>query len=83
MPSEDASGKFDLGLCCDRRGDDRLTLGKSLESTSQVDDLWGSEKHWDIHKQIRVNECPRCTYQPHNQIFEHVVLSDNMTYRFI
>jgi len=32
---------------------------------------------------IDLGDCPRCTYQPHNQIMEHVVLNDNMTYKFI
>jgi pyruvate-formate lyase-activating enzyme len=83
MPSQDDNNKFDVGLCCDRRGDDDLLLGKSLSTTEEVADLWGSKGHWDIHDKIRVEACPRCTYQPHNQIFEHVIKHDNMTYKFI
>jgi|TARA_B100001964_G_scaffold69589_1_gene78926 wyosine [tRNA(Phe)-imidazoG37] synthetase (radical SAM superfamily) len=83
MPSQSDSNKFDLGLCCDRRGDDDLLLGKSLSTVEEVINLWGSKAHWNIHDKIRVEFCPRCTYQPHNQIFEHVIMHDNMTYKFI
>ena len=82
-PAYNSEDKFNLGLCCDRRGDDLLMLGDSLSSVDDIASLWGSSKHWDIFDKIKVNECPRCTYQPHNKIFEHVIEDDNMTYRFI
>jgi MoaA/NifB/PqqE/SkfB family radical SAM enzyme len=79
--SEDA---FTLGLCCDRRGDDKLELMRDMVDTEEINRLWGSEKHWRIHDRIRIRqECPRCTYQPHNEIFEQVILNDSMTYKFI
>ncbi len=83
MPSNEKGDRFDFGLCCDRRGDDQLVLGKNISTTQEVEELWGSDAHWNIHKQIRVDKCPRCTYQPHNLIFEHVIKEDNMTYKFI
>lgn len=83
MPSKEW-GKIDFGLCCDRRGDDRLLLLKGAERLSLVRDLWGSKAHWDTFDKIDVqNHCPRCTYQPHNQIYEQVILKDSMTYIFI
>ncbi len=79
--NEDA---FVMGLCCDRRGDKRLELGRNLSSTTEIERLWGSKKHWEIFEGIEVTrQCPRCTYQPHNQIYQHVILTDNMTYKFI
>ena len=75
---------FTIGLCCDRRGDPKLELARNIESTQEIQKLWGSKGHWDIHDRIIVqSECPRCTYQPHNEIFEQVVLNDSMTYKFI
>jgi MoaA/NifB/PqqE/SkfB family radical SAM enzyme len=74
---------FDLGLCCDRRGDSSLILQSSIQDPYEIIDFWGSEKHWDIAEKINVNKCPRCTYQPHNRIFKHVIEEDLMTYRFI
>ena len=82
MPPTSKEGKFDFGLCCDRRGDDELTLD-NLVDTSQISKFWGSEKHWNMFDAIRPKDCPRCTYQPHNQIFEEVVEKDNMTIDFI
>lgn len=75
---------FTVGLCCDRRGDQKLELARNVENTEQIRKLWGGREHWDIHDAIVVqSECPRCTYQPHNEIYEQVILNDTMTYKFI
>ncbi|MDI6853134.1 MAG: radical SAM protein [Deltaproteobacteria bacterium] len=75
---------FILGLCCDRRGDDKLELLNNSTDPEDINRIWGSQTHWRIHDRIRVREeCPRCTYQPHNEIYEEVILNDSMTYRFI
>jgi sulfatase maturation enzyme AslB (radical SAM superfamily) len=75
---------FVLGLCCDRRGDAKLELGTNLTDVNQIPKLWGSRAHWSIFDTIKVHkECPRCTYQPHNEIYENVILEDSMTYKFI
>jgi len=82
MPSTIDRDQCTVGLCCDRRGDKRLEL-LTNGNINQLAKLWGSKKHWDIFDNINLKDCPRCTYQPHNQIFEHVILDDSMTYRFI
>ena len=74
---------FNLGLCCDRRGDERLELLHDCTDVNEIEKVWGSEKHWQIHSSIDIHQCPRCTYQPHNQIYEEVILNDSMTYKFI
>lgn len=75
---------FVLGLCCDRRGDPKLELVSNETDPAQINRLWGSRRHWEVHDAIRVAwECPRCTYQPHNEIYEEVILNDSMTYKFI
>lgn len=75
---------FIAGLCCDRRGDPKLELARNITDPNDVNRLWGSDGHWDIHDSIIADvECPRCTYQPHNEIYEQVILNDSMTYKFI
>ena len=84
MPSiGDNQDTIDVGLCCDKRGDPNMILGKNINDINQLEELWGNKQHWDIFNKIKVDECPRCTYQPHNMIFEHVIENDKMTYRFI
>jgi pyruvate-formate lyase-activating enzyme len=78
-----AEGGYNFGLCCDRRGDDRMLLVKNGHRLGLVRQVWGNEKHWAIHDSINLSDCPRCTYKPHNEIFEQVVLKDSMTWRFI
>jgi hypothetical protein len=74
---------FTVGLCCDRRGDAGLELVRDAASFDEVARLWGGRDHWRIFDSIDVKTCPRCTYQPHNQIYEHVIVKDSMTYKFI
>lgn len=75
---------FVLGVCCDRRGDEKLELATNITDIEQINNLWGSKKHWELTNNINVAiECPRCTYQPHNQIYEQVIMEDSMTHRFI
>lgn len=74
---------FTLGLCCDRRGDKSLELISDAIEVEKINTLWGSQQHWRIFDDIAITSCPRCTYQPHNQIYEHVILNDSMTYKFI
>jgi hypothetical protein len=84
MPPEDKERqKFSFALCCDRRGDKTLEFKTDFTSFKQVENLWGSDDHWQIFDSINLEKCPRCTYQPHNQIFEHVIENDSMTYKFI
>jgi hypothetical protein len=84
MPPRDETGEmFRLGICCDRRGDLRLEaagVGKRMED---IADFRGSDDHWALFDGIELGNCPRCIYQPHNQIMEHVILEDSMTYKFI
>jgi organic radical activating enzyme len=75
---------FTLGLCCDRRGDPRMELVRDSEDVSIIGKEWGSTRHWNVYDAIRIrHDCPRCTYQPHNEIYEQVILNDSMTYNFI
>jgi MoaA/NifB/PqqE/SkfB family radical SAM enzyme len=87
MPSwgeESGKDSFTLALCCDRRGDSSLELARNLTDVQEINKLWGREEHWRIHDSIKIrDECPRCTYQPHNEIYEQVILNDSMTYKFI
>ena len=83
MPSKKRGDYFDLNLCCDRRGDEDLYLGKELTEVDQISELWSSEEHWKVFDKIEVKKCPRCTYKPHNKIYEDVIAVDNLTYKFI
>lgn len=82
-PANNRDELFRTGLCCDRRGDERLEFPQEMHSFADMEKAWGSVEHWEIFDSIRLKDCPRCTYQPHNQIYEHVIENDSMTYKFI
>lgn len=81
-PTDKSKGKFDFGLCCDRRGDDLLTK-RNMTSVEQIRDYWGSKEHKDLINKINVSKCGRCTFSPHNKIYENVIEVNNMTPDFI
>ncbi len=82
-PRQGGNELFRLGLCCDRRGDELLEAAGVGERVEEIATFWGSSRHWQVFDRVDLNCCPRCTYQPHNQIMEQVILEDNMTYKFI
>jgi len=71
-----------LGVCCDRRGDETVVLG-TVDSVDDFNKLWGSKRHIDVVRNIDTDKCPRCTYAPHQKVFENVILSDKMMVDFI
>ncbi len=83
MPPRSENEKLCMGLCCDRRGDSTLECPSAIDNLDEISRFWGSDEHWKIFDNIKLSECPRCTYQPHNQIYEHVIQNDSMTYKFI
>jgi len=74
---------FKLCQCCDRRGDSALELSHNLRNLDDVLNMWGSGNHWEMYDKLDLNRCPRCTYSPHNEIYEKVLCEDNMSINFI
>lgn len=83
MPDPNNLDGFSLGLCCDRRGDPSLVISDLIRPEEIRYAFWGSAKHWVMADSIKVHDCPRCTYAPHNEIFERVIENDDMTHVFI
>ncbi len=54
-----------------------------LCSHNEALEMWGSQKHIDLVSDVNVRKCPRCTYSHINEIFENVIIKDNMGYYFI
>jgi len=66
-------------LCCDLRSEKQGRLCKWRE----ILDVWGSDKHKEVFKNIDPKKCPvRCTYAPYQEILEKVFRQDKMTYKF-
>lgn len=76
-------GRYDWGCCCDRRGDDLLTGIKNGREMEEIKNFWGSKEHWEMFEKIDVKKCPRCTFSPHNKIYQEAILKNNLTYDFI
>jgi len=72
-----------FSLCCDWRGNPKLELKREVLDFKEIQRLWGSDQHWKIQEYINPNNCPRCTFKPHNEIFENVILKDTISKAFI
>lgn len=79
----DLIDSFVLSQCCDRRGDLNMELANNLINLDDVNKNWGNKHHWRIMDKLNLMQCPRCTYPPHNEIFEKVINQDNMSINFI
>ncbi len=83
------ANSYTLNLCCDRRSDEKFNLITNGNDISQIAEMWGSKKHWqlfdDIVEKDYMKDCPRCTYYTHNKIFENCIENnkDNMLLNFI
>ena len=72
--------------CVDLRHKNYNTLCNYIkDGLYKVKEVWGSQKHRDTIKEInsRLNECPRCTNYPHNEIIEKAFVKDSMDIRLI
>ena len=83
MPARSNQEICRIGFCPDRRGDERVEIKEPITSIDEIFKDWGSKHHFTVFKNIDFSDCPRCTFQPHNQIFESIVLGDSMTHNFL
>jgi len=61
------------GLCCDRRGDPATKLC-DWQRLTDISAAWGNERHRGLLGAVDLSGCPRCTYAPHNQVFEQFAI---------
>ena len=81
-PTDKDKGIFDITTCCDNRGNNLLTQ-KNMASVEQIRNYWGSKEHRELIDKIDVSKCTRCTFSPHQKIYENAIEINNMTYNFI
>jgi MoaA/NifB/PqqE/SkfB family radical SAM enzyme len=69
-------------LCFDLRGREDLILCKHSSDPREVLKHWNSDRHKKILQNIKVENCPRCTFGPYNEIVEKVFVKDGMCKNF-
>jgi MoaA/NifB/PqqE/SkfB family radical SAM enzyme len=79
MPIFQANG--DISICIDRKADKSLVIGSHLD-ISKIKDIWGSEKHKEVIKNINLNDCPKCTIQHCNEFIEKAIINNQMDWEF-
>ena len=68
----------DLAICCQQRY--KMIIGNLYEK--RFFEIWGSEKHKQIIKQINPKKCPVCRYIPYNEAIE-AYQKDKFHYNFL
>jgi hypothetical protein len=71
---------FDVNICCDRRGDPRLTQKDT--NIEKFRKYWGSKEHLSLVDKINPQKCGRCIRAAHNRIYENAIRKENMSYEF-
>ena len=69
-------------LCFDRRGDETQILCSHYPDVQNVLKYWNSEHHKQLVNDVKVNECPRCTFHAYNEMVEQVFIEDKMCKMF-
>lgn len=65
-------------VCADHRIEPRFKLTEHFPNPKKILDIWGSDKHKEILKSIKVNEeCGRCTYGEYARQIEELGLGIN------
>ncbi|MCK9596409.1 radical SAM protein [Candidatus Pacearchaeota archaeon] len=65
-------------LCFDMRGRKDLILCSHYPDPKEVLKHWNSERHKEIMRNIKVEDCPRCTFGPYNEFVENIFIEDKM-----
>lgn len=81
------SANGELYICCDRRGDDKMSLGKwhdgKVARLNMIKSAWGSKRHYELVRDINLKECPRCSLYFYNKLFQEAILKDSMNRNFL
>ncbi|HTY43791.1 MAG TPA: SPASM domain-containing protein, partial [Patescibacteria group bacterium] len=65
-------------VCADHRIEERFKLGSHFPNPEEILNVWGSDKHRELLKSIRVNEeCGRCTYGEYARQIEELAVGRN------
>ena len=65
-------------LCFDLRGKPELVLCRHFPDPHEILRHWNTDKHKKMLSDINVNNCPRCTFGPYNEMVENVFIRDEM-----
>ena len=80
MPIFSADGW--VTACIDRKADNSLRLCKH-DNPESVMKFWGSKEHREILNRINLKECPKCTLNIAQEIYEKAIIEDSMSWRFV
>ena len=83
MPIFQADGW--MTACIDRKADNSLRLCRHDGENFNKDILkfWSSDRHKEILDKIKIEECPKCTIQHCNEIYEKVIVENRMNWEFV
>jgi MoaA/NifB/PqqE/SkfB family radical SAM enzyme len=76
IPTFGADGN--VHLCFDMRGREDLILCRHDPDPYELMRFWNTDKHREIIRSVKVEDCPRCTFGAYNEIVEKVIIDDSM-----
>ena len=80
LPTFGADGN--VHLCFDMRGREDLIMCRHDPDPYELLRYWNSDKHKELVRSVKVENCPRCTFGIYNEIVEKVIIDDSMCMYF-
>ncbi len=76
IPTFGADGN--VHLCFDMRGREDLIMCRHDPDPNELLKVWNTDRHREIIRSVKVEDCPRCTFGAYNEIVEKVIIQDTM-----
>jgi len=76
LPTFGADGN--VHTCFDMRGRKDLILCRHDPDPSEILKVWNTEFHKDMIRNIKIEDCPRCTFGSYNEVVDKVIIEDSM-----
>jgi len=80
LPTFGADGN--VHTCFDLRGREDLIMCRHDPDPYELLRFWNTDKHRDLIRSIKVEDCPRCTFGSYNEMVEKVIINDSMCKAF-
>ena len=76
LPTFGADGN--VHICFDMRGRKDLIMCRHDPDPTEILRFWNTDKHKKMVQDIKIEDCPRCTFGSYNEVVEKVIIDDSM-----
>ena len=75
------NGNGEMSICVDRKNDESMVFGRH-DPVDAIEKCWGSKRHKEVIENVKIQECPKCTFNKYNEQIEQAVIKNKFDYEF-